>query len=258
MEIKRVLIVLNELQDMQSVIDRGFEFANNFNALVEILYVHETPLFDIKELFSDKEFNKDEVKAKIEEHIERYSQNDIPIFVKIDDTQDRIWDLLRDDKETLVVQKYHKDITPKVIDTIKQPIFIIKQNSKIENLALLFESLEDIDEVIEFIKSNITNSIELVYNFIYIPATDPIDPVVSTSYIESEVLLNIQEEQFSKLKQKHNLNGKMFINSVYEEIELKEYLNNYSTVAITNIESDFLVSTKEEIIEGVNRDIWVL
>lgn len=260
MDIKRVLIVLNELQDIQNIIDKGFDFANIFNAIVEVLYVHETPIFDIKELFIDNKFNENLVKNRIKELIESKTNEDIAIFVKIDDTQDRIWDLTREDKETLVVTSYHKDITLKIIDTCKQPLFIFKQDIKLEKIALIFENFEGIDDSLEFLKNSISKDIELIYNFNYIPNIDPADPLVSTTYVDNEILLQTQEELFTNLKKKYNLNGKMFINAVSSEDELIDYLNNsdYSLITLAKMDNDFIVSIKEEIIKNVNKNLIVL
>jgi hypothetical protein len=256
MDFDIVLIVLNSLNNLDKVLEKGFNIAKELNANCEILYVEEKPLFDIKEVISDTNFDKEEVKRKIENEVAKLTNKEIAILVKIDDTPDRIWDIARDKKDILIVTPYNKDITPKVVNKCEQSVYVLKSMAQIyENIALVAYSL-DIDECIEFTKKHFGNIKELLYNFLYTPYIDPIDPVTTMAIEENEILLQTAQDEFNKILKSNSLNGKLFINSFYEEIDLVEYLKDFDFSIICSKEDETL-GTLDDILEKFEGDIFI-
>lgn len=258
MIITRILVVLNKLSDSSEVLSKGFEFAKKFNAKVEVLFVYEKPLFDISELFSDESVDKDAIKAKLQEEVKQFSSDDVAILVKIDDTASRVWDLLRDDKKSLVVAKYN-DNAIDIANKNKSAIYIIKNNQEQKKAALVFEEIEKIKRCINATKE-FNSNLELIYNYMFINYSDPIDPALSGFGVDNEILLQTQEEIFEDLKKEHNLDGNIFVNGIGEGKSIAEYINEqeFTLVSFCNIEDFIGGSIFEDIAQDIVCDILKL
>jgi len=263
MKVTRVLAVLNKLSDSNEVLSKSFELAKKFNAIIEVLFVYEKPLFDISELFTNNNIDKNAIKSEIKNEISKLTTEDIAIFIKINDTANRVWDLLRDDKSSLIVTKYN-ETTMDISEKNSSPIYIIKQNSLNINdssaSALIFESIENIESCIKSTKE-FSNNLELIYNYLYLAYSDPIDPMLSGfGAVDNEILLQTQEEIFKEIKKEQNLDGEIFINGMNQELTISQYLNkkNFSLVSFCNIEEFLGDSIFEYIVNEVHCDILKL
>jgi len=255
MKISRVLIVLNSTQNLESNLEKAFNIAKTLEANVELLYVHEEPIFDIRELFEDSEFNADKVKELLKSEVAKYSDKEIAIFVKISDTPSQVWELLRDDKTALIVTPY-SPLCEDIEESNESPLYVIKHNKNVQKAVLYFESLDNIKESLEFLK-NFSSDISLIYNFFYIAYSDPIDSALGAFSVDNEVLLETQEELFNELKEELKLDAKMFINSVSEGLSVAEYINQngYDLTTLCNVEDGLGFSSFEDLLEDVATDL---
>ncbi len=256
MEFKSLLVVLNSLNYLELILKKALFLAKKFNANIEVLYVEERALFDINEVLYQSEFNQEEIKNKIKEVVSKLTNSDIAIFVKIDDTQDRVWDLVRDRKDILIVTEYNEDTTYKLIKNIKQSIYIIKSHNFEYNSSVLIIDTLKINECLNFSKSNFKNIDEIVYSFNYVPYIDPIDPITTVAIENGELILKTEQDEFNKLLKEHNINGKIFINGYFENLSLQEYINRYDFAIICR-KDDEILDTLDNILKKFKGDIFI-
>jgi len=250
--IKRILAVINQVEDIDFILSKAFKMAEIFNANVDVLYVYETPLYDIDELFmlKDNTIDKVQIKKQIKEAIKHYSKADVAVLVKIDDTIDRVWDFVRDDLSVLVVAKYYKSIN---LSPLKQPLLIAKNSIlKYSKAVLVVDSLVNLKSLIN---NKISKECFLIYNYYYIPDTAIITPEISVGIDNNMILLENEEKQFKELLDKLALNGEFFTNGMLDDIALDEYIkqNNFDLLCYKE-DSAITKETKELL----NLDIFRL
>ena len=222
---KRVLIVLNDLDNMDIVLKRGFEEAS-LDASIEVLYVYEKEHYSLKDLFFSDDDNslldKEQIKKEIKEAINRLNvTKDVAIFVYAEDTEDRVATLLGDDKDAKVVIGYHNEITIRVLKEINVEALVVKGENSYDNAGVLINSKDF--ECINRAKERHKN-VKLMYDYRYIADSALIDPSLSMDYEMSEELEEIELKVFNELKADTNLDGEFFINGV-GELEIDEYIN---------------------------------
>jgi hypothetical protein len=255
MKISRVLALINSLDSAQKTLAKAFEIADIFSANVEVLYVKEEPIFDIEDLVNDSNFDIEATKKRLKELVDSFDAKDVAIFVKISDSASQAWELLRDDKSSLIVTPF-SEISKDIAQKNNSMLYLIKESSNISKIALYFESIEDIEDYLELLRA-ISEQIELIYNYNYINYSDPVDPVLGAFSIDNQALLESQEELFDNLKKRYHLDGKMFINSINNDTDLITYLNNSaSLVAISDFEDSLGLSPKESL-EELKCDILI-
>ena len=240
-QIKEVLLVLNDFENLETILAKTFALAQKAKARVSLLYVYEKPLFSIDELFKDKEsiINQAKIKEYLKKKVAKYSSENIAIIVKIDDTPSQVWDIVKDDQSFLIIHPYHKDISYSLSKELKQNIFIIKNTQTThKKAALITHSLTDIKQTITKIQKLFDITPILLYNFDYVPDAAAIDPALSIGIDSNIELLEQEEKLFLKFIQEHNLNGEFFINNLLGEVTLEEYCKEKSF--------DLIVYKKEE------------
>lgn len=261
--VKKIIAVLNDFSMIDEVLDKTFAFAKNYQAVVEILYVHEMPLFEIPDLFhsgdSDLPLDKNKIKTAILEKVDTYNYKKTPaVFVKIDDTADRVWALAREDSETLVIATYQKDVTIKLLNKITQPLLVIKSKTHTyQKMALIVDAASPSIKCIEDAKNYFPQvTIELIYDYRYI-----VDPGMEASIQNIQIIEEAQKEAFEALKEESGIDGKFFIDGEFLGNELHDYLqeNNFDLLYICSHEDDFFVSDNlaELLLEDINCDMWV-
>ncbi len=226
-KVTRVLAVINNIEDINLILKKSFLFANKFNAKVEVLFVYEEPIFSIEKIFKleDDTINKEKIKNEIKKELQKFTNEDIAVFIKIDDTADQIWDLIKDDLETLVIHKFNKEISKSIISTIKQPTLFIKDDKKYSKYIILVDSLINLEELINEYKKVFGENYFIIYNFYYIPDTSALDPAITIGIDTNLEILENEEKIFNELKDELNFKGEFFVNSMLGEITLSEYIN---------------------------------
>ena len=198
---EKILAVLNDFAMADDILQKTFAFAHEHDASVEILYVHETPLFDVPDFFGTNVagiLDKDKIKKEIEAKIATLKPSITPaIFVKIDDTPDRVWALAREDKKTFVITAYHEKITKKLIQKIKQPLLVLKtSNPRYSKIALVIDAVSNAHACIQNVQHYFKQGqIELIYDYRYI-----VDPSMEASIQNVQIIQKAQEEAFETLK----------------------------------------------------------
>ena len=261
--IRKIIAVLNDFTMIDEVLGKTFTFAQKYDATIEILYVHESPFFDIPDFFRSNEdemvVDKEKVKVSILKKIDTFNVEKIPvIFVKIDDTPDRVWALAREDTETFIITAYHESITQKLANKITQPILVLKQNrDKYQKMALVIDAGSLSSQCIETAKSYFPDiDIELFYDYRYI-----VDPGMEAGLQNVQIIEDAQREAFEILKQESGLEGKFFIDGDFLGTQMSEYLQekDFDILYVCSHADDFFVSDNlsTTLLEDVDCDMLV-
>ncbi|SFV56815.1 hypothetical protein MNB_SV-3-841 [hydrothermal vent metagenome] len=262
--IKKIIAVVNDFSMIDIIIEKTFAFSQKYHAVVEILYVHERPLFGIPDFFhsgdDDLPLNKVKIKESILEKVNNFNFEKEPVvFVKIDDTPDRVLALAREDKETLIITPYHKDITEKVLNKISQPILIVKGHIKnYQKMALIVDVGTPSLSCIERAKSCFPKiDIELFYDYRYI-----VDPSMEADLQNIQIIEEAQREGFKKLKEESGLDGKFFIDGDFLGKQISDYLQekNFDIIYACSHEDGFFVSDNlsNTILKDLSYDMLIV
>ncbi len=261
--VKKLIAVLNDFTMIDAVLAKTLAFSQKYHATVEILYVHERPLFEIPDFFhSGKEetpLDKEKIKVSISEKVNTLNFEKSPvIFVKIDDTPDRVWALAREDKETFVITGYHKNITQKLVNKIVQPTLVVKTNTQdYQKMALVVDAGSPSFECIERAKELFSNiDIELFYDYRYI-----VDPGMEADLQNIQIIEEAQREAFEALKKESGLEGKFFIDGDFLGTQMSDYLQekDFDLLYVYSHADDFFVSDNlsTALLEDVGCDMLV-
>ncbi len=244
--VKKIIAVLNDFTMIDEVLGKTFSFTQKYHTIVEILYVHERPLFEIPDFFRSGEqelpLDKEKIKASILEKVNTFDFEKTPVvFVKIDDTADRVWALAREDKETFVITGYHKDITQKLVSKLAQPILVLKSNTQTyQKMALIVDAGSPSAQCIERAKSYFPQiDIELFYDYRYI-----VDPTMEADLQNVQIIEEAQKEAFEALKEESGLEGKFFIDGDFLGTQMSDYLQekDFDILYVCSHPDDFFVS----------------
>ncbi len=260
--ISKIIAVLNDFSLADVLLRKTFDFANLHDASVEILYVHESPLFDIPDYFSsavEEGLDKAKIKQEIKAKVAVISPKKEPaILVQIDDTADRVWALAREDAGILIITTYHDGITQKIIDKVSQPLLILKTEvDSYKKLALVLNATNESVACIEHVKSSFKESdIHLLYDYRYV-----VDPSMEVDVENMQVIEQAQREAFEKLKKESGLEGDFFIDGSFFGDDLVQYIQSkvFDITYLCSRGDDFFVSDTlaEELLQKSNGDILI-
>lgn len=232
---KHILVVINEVDKITFLLQKAVKMSQTYNALLEILFVHENTLFALPEYFSHDadSINKEIIKQEIVDTLSslEYTQN-YALFVEEEDTVHRVQVLSEHHTDLFLLSSYYDSITHKMIHTVPFPVLILKKDSTTYTKILYIVDLNDDNkERIKYIQTLFPQSqIHLLFEhsyFVenYVFNTDfmgmTIDPGMDVS-INKEII-DKQKETFSTLKKETGLDGD-FIEEMDEN--LADYINH--------------------------------
>jgi len=218
-KIKRIVAVLNSFDLAPTILEKTLSFAKRYDSIVEVIYIHEKPLFDIPDFFISAEkrgddlLDKDRVKDEIKNLILSLEhKEDIATFVYINDTEDRVANLIKDDKDSLIITAYHEKITNKLLKKVANPTLVLKNQSKIyNNIAICINASSDVKECINSAKYLYSEcTISLLYDYKFI-----VDPSMELDLQNIADIEKLQRDQFSDIKKRNNLDGEFFVDGSF-------------------------------------------
>jgi nucleotide-binding universal stress UspA family protein len=220
-KMQKIVAVLNDFDQADLVLGRAIALADMQNAALEILFVHEAPLFTIPDLFSssDKQteqgIDKEKIKNEINEKMAGLAyKKAYAVFVFVDDTADRVSAHARDQSSALIVSAYHKKVTEALIAICRLPLLILK-NDRQENshIALPIELSDSARNCIDFSKRLFGHSsIRLLYDH---------------HYLVDEETKKAEKAAFEELKAKTHLEGDYIEEFAWNEADFGE---DYETI----------------------------
>ncbi len=220
----RVIVLLNDLENIDILLKRAVEFSTKHEASLEILYVHEEPLFAVPDYFLSEEsieegqLDKAKVKNEIQKHLEAFDANaNHAILVYVDDTVDRLLNLAKEVEKSLVITNYHEHITASLIEKTSYSYWINKGDKELyDNTVLPINLKEESKKCIELAQHVFPeSSLELVYDYRYLldvlaVREDYLNVVPVTTGIDYELNeeLKVQNEKtFEAYKKEFNVEG---------------------------------------------------
>jgi nucleotide-binding universal stress UspA family protein len=237
---KRTVVLLNDFESIDNLLKKAIAFSTKHQTTLEVLYVHEEPLFDIPDYFLSEDkianegLDKEKVKAKIKEHLVALKQNDEhAILIYIDDTVDQVLHYAKDQKDILFITAYHEKISETLISKTPYSFWIVKNDSDLYNkIVLPIDFTDKGKEVLQASKHIFSeNSMTMVHDYRYLIDTMnvPIDyldvsPMISPDIVEvNESLKREQKKIFEAYKKEFDVEGEC----IEEEGSLDQDLIDY-------------------------------
>ena len=145
---KKTIVLLNTTDNIKNALKKGIEFSKQHNTILEVLFVHEEPLFELPDIFTlkreENSLDKESIKKEINSQLLELSPNEkYAIFVYVDDTLHRLETIAKEPKETLVITSYHKEITPTLIEETSYAFWVLKEAKESYNKILLPTDLKE-------------------------------------------------------------------------------------------------------------------
>ena len=138
---KKTIVLLNTTDNMKNILQKGVKFSKQHNTILEILFVHEEPLFELPDIFRLKReknsLDKENIKKEINSQLLELSPNEkYAIFIYVDDTLHRLETIAKEPKETLVITPYQKEITPTLIEETSYAFWVLKEAKEYNKILL--------------------------------------------------------------------------------------------------------------------------
>ena len=142
--IDKVIAVLNSFEIADKILEKALLLSSKFEAILEVVYVHEKSLFGVPDYFRPEDSLGDDIidKEKIKKEIQKRltalgSDQKYAILVFVDDTVDRVITQIKEPKQALVVTAFEEKITKKLVKKSDTSFLIIKNDKKVyENIVL--------------------------------------------------------------------------------------------------------------------------
>ena len=262
--IKRIIAVLNSFEMADAVLKKTFRFAQKFSAAVEVLYVHETPFFALPDYFqtsgsTDNTLDKEALTKEIQKKISAIDASQrVAILVKIDDTEDRVWALAKEDRNTLIITSYHDKISKRLVNKLSQPILVLKNaHTTYHKLALILDASTQSTRCIQKVKEIFdADDMHLVYDYRYV-----VDPSMEIDLQNVQIIQEAQRKTFENIKNENSMAGEFFVDGSFLGDDLGEYLEKeaYDIVDVCSHGDDFFASDTlaQELLEKLSCDVLV-
>ena len=213
---QKIISVLNDFEKADLLLGRAISMASEQNAALELIYVHEEPLFKIPDFFlppaerREDRIDKEKIKSNLEERIAELGCNQpYAVFVFVDDTADRVYAHARGQEDTLIVSIYQKKITEDMIKICRLPLLILKsEKEESRQIVMPVEMNKTTEKCIDMAEKLFTKSkISLIFD---------------DHYLEDRETKEAQKRAFEALKAERGLDGKYIEEFVWNEADFGE------------------------------------
>lgn len=274
---KRVVVLLNDLENMEVLLEKGTTFSNEHNALLEVLFVHEVPLFEVPDYFLSDEkiakntLNKEKVKEKIEVYLENLNfEKEHVIFVYNNNTIDRLSTLLNTNEESLVLTQYHEALSSELIEETPYAFWITKENKPYENIAFAIDLEDKFKPTLPLIKHLFPETkIELIHSYRYM-----LEPVITsqdylivspvTTEVDIEVNKVLREKKikvFNDYLEAYQLKGTFLEGEGIFNNDFIQYIqeNNFELTVLRRDNEDIFFSSTliKELLKEISSDFFI-
>ena len=265
--ISKIVVVLNNFEKADKILEKALTLSIHQKAVLEILYVHEEPLFDLPDYFRLKDsigddfIDKEKIKKEIKERLSKLGRSeDCAILVFVDDTVDRVLTQTKEPNETLVVTAYEDKITEKLLTKSDASFLVIKNDKKsYEDIVMPVDLSENSLACIRVAKMLFPQSkIRLLYD---------------NYYIFLDEVKEKEKALFETLKKETNLEGDYIQEHVVTEIEFVDEMyaiekhlaafikmHNFDLIILYSHHRDFAFSESISfaLLEMLHSDILLL
>ncbi len=276
---KRTVVLLNEIGNIENILKKAIELSNKHNTTLEVLFVHEEPLFSLPDYFiSEDKIEEDRFDTqKIKEHIEDIIQNLNPknshsILVRIDDSVNQLIEYGKEQKEILVVTNYNRELTPQLIKKSSYSFWIIKNEYKeYSNIVLPLDLTELSKKAIKITQHLFsTSSLRIVHDYRYLidrlyiqEEYLQVAPVATTLDLEiNKKLKKRQKSHFEEYKKIYDIEGDFIEEQHLLKDDLANYINEHKAELTVMYRQDgelfFSPTLIEELIKLISTDFLIL
>ena len=239
---KRTVVLLNDFETIDNLLKKAIDFSIKHQTTLEVLYVHEEPLFDIPDYFlsddtiANEQLDKEKIKAKIKEHLVTLQQNnEHAILVYVDDTVDQVHHYAKEQKDILFITAYHEKISEDLIKKTPYSFWIVKKDIDVyDKIILPIDFTAKAKEVLHASQHIFAqNSITMVHDYRYLIDTlsVPIDyldvsPMISPDIIDvNKELKREQKKILEAYKKEFDIEGECIEEEGSLDKDLIEYIS---------------------------------
>ena len=274
---KRVVVLINDIENIDDLLKKGIEFANQHKKRLEVLFVHEKPFFSLPDYFFLSSSSKknsldiDIVESKIKKHIHSFDSSiKSNISVVEGSTLESVLNYAKYDNDILFICNYNKKLTQKLLEKTAFSYFIIKSNSlTYNNIIMPIKIDKGTKDDIKLIKDIFPKStIEIVHDYYYkepeIETDGLISVVTVVGNLDRELYQKSKERDknlFENCKKEFNLQGNFMEEKKGLNIDLVEYIQSRDVdlIVIHHQEDEMFVSSVTfNLLDKVSSDFLVL
>jgi hypothetical protein len=276
---KRVVVILNEIEKIDNLLEKAVAFSNKHQTTLEVLFVHEEPLFKMPDYFlsdekiSKERIDKNKIKKSIQEKLNALNPHKtVSVLVLVDDTLDQVIEYGKENKDILFITAYHEELNSKLLQKTPYSFWIVKNEIKSYSKILLPTDLNqksiEVIKVTQHIFPNVQLGMVHDYRFTLDMTLIEdehlrITPIVSTMDIEiNKERKERQRVLFETYKQDFNIAGDFLEENEGLEEDLVEYIqqNQAELIVMYPEEIELFLSSSLiiKLLHRVPKDFLVL
>ena len=268
---KRVVVILNEIENIDSLLKKAIDFSKKHKTSLEVLFVDEKPFFQLPDYFSSSNKSVDnkmsivEIKREVDNRLKALGYLDaVSILVRIDDTFDQVLEYGKGSKEILFITAYHEALNVELLKKTPYSFWILKGNEDTYTDILLPIDLNSKSVDVIKLTQHIfpTNRISMLHDYHYSSNLSMTEdshlkttPVVSK--IDVTMNKNLKEKQrqlFEEYKKEFNLGGEFIEEKKGLENDLVEYIEtHHSDLVVMNHQDVDLFSSPSLMVKLLHR-----
>jgi len=274
----RVIVLLNDLENMDTLLKRGVEFSKKHETSLEVLYVHEEPFFAVPDFFLSEEnrgkvdIDKHKVKEEIQKHLALFDPDEEhAILVYIDDTVDRLLTYVKDVERTLVITNYHKSITTSLMEKTSYSFWINKGVHDVYSNIVFPSNLKEESKTCIAATQHIfpDSKLSLVYDYRYLldvlaVREDYLNVVPVTTGIDYKLDKELKaqnEKTLESYKKEFNVEGKFIEGEGLLHEDLMAYIkeNSFDLTVLYHSDEELFFSPVLilMLLEGLETDFFI-
>ena len=274
-EVKKVLAVINDIESMEIVLKKGIALAAIESAFLEVMFVHETPIFDRVEYFRFKYeaplegIDREKVRqAVVKILVDLNAPTDTPVEVFLDDTVDQVLKVTKRETSMLILVGHNNLIAKQLVQESHLPVLVLK-NSKdhvYKNIVVPFDFTEaskiGVDLALKLFDKTL---ITLVHDFRYLIMEDYVDPEgMVLPYFDMEISdaeKKAQQNELLSYARSKGVNSRFIIQegSIVDDL-INDIKNNDVDLVVSGSEDAnrlFFRSVALEILSDSSTDVLV-
>lgn len=258
---EKIVVVLNDFEKIDDLLKKAIMLCQKHNSFLEVLYINESPLFDLPDFFRAKEsindnvIDKDKVEKEIKERIFKFGfTKNHAILVFDSGIIGRVLNQTREDKKALILIAYNKEFIHQLAKESDLPLLIVK-NSVVDykKIVLPINFSENTNKCITYANTIFPDSEKkLLHDYRYVDDTSVLDDDNFIMAAPNPILnAEINEEfkknrlyEFEVLKKETGFEGDFIEESISLEDDLCTYIdmNNFDLTFLCLNKKQFLFS----------------
>ena len=204
---RRILLVCHNLERAEEIIEKGVQVANDIEASITLLFIHEVELFNF---FSKEEpFVKGEVWKQLKSLLSMRGREDAVVLVEEGDSADWVEQELEKEQSSLVIIDYVESVTAAVVERISAPCLVLKKYQQSYTKGVMATEISKPQECFGFAQRFVENiviymdSLVIPIPYVASPVVDVAGQVVDVELYEE--MLEQRKEELEEFCKEQNL-----------------------------------------------------